>query len=1192
MASAVGFLRVLVGATPEMAAMRKEVAAAGKQTVDNVKQFRAIQAQAVGASLLGFAAVGVGLLKAAQSAIAFEDSFAGIRKTVEASEDQFKRLADQVLELSTIIPVSADELNRIGELGGQLGIAVENLPDFIKTVSTLATTTNLTVDNAALGLARLDAIAQTNGETFENMASVIVELGNNFAATESEIMTTVLRIAQAAAQVGATTQDALAFAAALQAIGVPAQAGGTAVARVFQAINEAVITGGKSLEQFGNIAEASGRVTADTFSEAFGEDPTMAVVAFIEGLNELNKQGVNIIGFLDELDLKQRRTMLAILGLSEAEGVLADAVDTARVAFEENNAALEEAVKRYTTTASQIQLTANAFRELGTTIGQNTLNPIRGFLDILQETILGITESESAMFVLKTTFLSMVSAIVAVTLATGGLVTAFNFLAAHPIVAALSAIAAVGVTLAGVMANSAGEVEQVSRAFKAFEQDGKVTAGTIQAVIDTTREYQKVLEGLSIEDQVMFENKITEGLAGTPAERSAFLQDLQDMVAVQDELIAQGHEAGDQTAVITAAVEKSEILEVIEIVEEMNAAITKNEKIEKERLRQDAMKALGIEKLADKYTRLREEQEREIENYIKSRGAVQKYNEEQQKLKDEMAGLESLFDRVNTSVKETTDTFVASFQALPDAVIMSADEMVENFRTRFLLAEIFKAQIEELKRLGMDDLAFFFSQLGPEAAPNLANLLASPEALAELEAGLEQQEITAVEELKKNTEKITAVIGEEFVEAGKESGIAYVEGLVGGFKAGAPEAEGEFRKKIEGIARIAEIIFDTGSPSKRTQRLGRFIMLGFVKGIQEGYPTLEREFSGKMIDLAQLVETSVSQAVSSVRGAFGSQFGAVSSSRDITRQTRDLNKLIEEQTRLLKGNTAAQTKAIAEAEDRVAFLELAVKEGTVPFYELQIAEEELAQVRSENANQLIDVQERITQAQERLAQSQFNLGADAFGLLQAGPEAVEQFKTFGKVLGIDESIINRVVGKTEQLASTIGTDFSKAVNDVAKDYFDFNLKIEQEKITLNLDTSQATMTLQEWVKWYTGQINNLPNPTLPPVTPGGGGGGGFFKYMAKGGRIPMYANGGRHMSGYGLVGEYGPELIRAIPGGGVDITPLGNTGNSSITVQNLNVNVTGVPSDSMGARKAAIAIQKELAKLDREGLIGNGLRGR
>ena len=63
-------------------------------------------------------------------------------------------------------------------------------------------------------------------------------------------------------------------------------------------------------------------------------------------------------------------------------------------------------------------------------------------------------------------------------------------------------------------------------------------------------------------------------------------------------------------------------------------------------------------------------------------------------------------------------------------------------------------------------------------------------------------------------------------------------------------------------------------------------------------------------------------------------------------------------------------------------------------------------------------------------------------------------------------------------------------------------------------------------------------------------------------------------------------------GGGVDITPMGNYGTSSIRVDNLNVNVTGVSSDPMQARKAAIQIKKELAKLDREGLIGTGIRGR
>ena len=72
-----------------------------------------------------------------------------------------------------------------------------------------------------------------------------------------------------------------------------------------------------------------------------------------------------------------------------------------------------------------------------------------------------------------------------------------------------------------------------------------------------------------------------------------------------------------------------------------------------------------------------------------------------------------MFDRIGESVRKSTHAFTNSFQALPDIVVMSADEMVKNFQQRFLLAEVFKAQIEELKRLGNDDLALFFSQLGP-----------------------------------------------------------------------------------------------------------------------------------------------------------------------------------------------------------------------------------------------------------------------------------------------------------------------------------------------------------------------------------------------------------------------------------------------------------------------------------------------
>ena len=85
---------------------------------------------------------------------------------------------------------------------------------------------------------------------FERTGSALVDLGNNFAATEDEIITTVLRIATAAKQTGASTADALAFATALQAIGVPAQAGGTAISRVFQEIERAIQNGDEQLQLF------------------------------------------------------------------------------------------------------------------------------------------------------------------------------------------------------------------------------------------------------------------------------------------------------------------------------------------------------------------------------------------------------------------------------------------------------------------------------------------------------------------------------------------------------------------------------------------------------------------------------------------------------------------------------------------------------------------------------------------------------------------------------------------------------------------------------------------------------------------------------------------------------------------------------------------------------------------------------
>src|SRR5690606_23384269 len=131
--------------------------------------------------------VAIGALSA-KAAIDFESSFAGIRKTVNASEAEFGRLATGMRNLSKEIPINVNELNKIGEAAGQLGIKTENILGFTETMAKLGVTTNLSSEEAATSLARLANITQMPQTEFDRLGSTIVALGNNFATTEREIV--------------------------------------------------------------------------------------------------------------------------------------------------------------------------------------------------------------------------------------------------------------------------------------------------------------------------------------------------------------------------------------------------------------------------------------------------------------------------------------------------------------------------------------------------------------------------------------------------------------------------------------------------------------------------------------------------------------------------------------------------------------------------------------------------------------------------------------------------------------------------------------------------------------------------------------------------------------------------------------------------------------------------------------------
>ncbi len=381
----------------------------------------AVAASAIAGAVGAVAALGAAMMLTVGASSKFEDSFAGIKKTVDASDAEFKSLAGNIRQLATEIPIATSQLNQIGELGGQLGVSTGGLPAFIDTIAKLGVATRLSTETAALSLARLQTIFQLPENSVSNLASSLVDLGNNFAALEDEILSTSLRLAAGAKVAGATVADTLAIATALQAVGVQSQAGGTAMARVFQAITIALQGGTKEMRVFAQVTGLG----VEGFKQLATDDPAQALNAFLIGLQRASDEGRNLVAILDELGLKQQRTIRALLAVAEAGDLLADTLNTANIAFDLNIALQDEANKRFETAKSQVKLLKNAFTELRIEIGNFFLPALKNILAGFTGLGLALAEDDKEFEGMTTTLKVFVGVITGLTASLGLLAGAF-----------------------------------------------------------------------------------------------------------------------------------------------------------------------------------------------------------------------------------------------------------------------------------------------------------------------------------------------------------------------------------------------------------------------------------------------------------------------------------------------------------------------------------------------------------------------------------------------------------------------------------------------------------------------------------------------------------------------------------------------------------------------------------------------
>lgn len=413
------------------------------------------------------------------ASIEFESAMAGVAKTTDMTQAELGDMADAIQNLSTRIPATTTEIAGVAEAAGQLGIAKDDILAFSEVMVNLGVATNLSSDEAASALAKFANVVDMSADNYERLGSTIVDLGNNFATTEADIVSMATRLSSTGAIIGLTEPQIMAIATALSSVGIEAEAGGSAISKLLKQFETMVATGSDKLESFASIAGMS----AAEFSHKWGEDAVGALSAFINGLGEIDAAGGSSVAVLDELGITEVRLSNAVQALASSHGILDKALSTADTAWQNNTALAKEAATRYETTESKLQMLSNACNNAKIAIGDKLTPAVGNLAETGTKLLTGIADGIDKSNLLVPIITSVATAIavlaagitaytVVTKLAAAAMALFTAVLDTNPIFLAITAIAAlaagIGVLVATLKDDATPSVKELTEAASAL----------------------------------------------------------------------------------------------------------------------------------------------------------------------------------------------------------------------------------------------------------------------------------------------------------------------------------------------------------------------------------------------------------------------------------------------------------------------------------------------------------------------------------------------------------------------------------------------------------------------------------------------------------------------------------------------------------------------------------------------------
>lgn len=315
----------------------------------------------------GFLGLALGIREAYKTVSTFDSGMRNVEKTTGLTRKEVDELGKEFVNLSKSLKViGANQLTQYATIAGQLGVkGTRDILAFTEALAKLETATNISGEEGGSEIARTLTLVDGGVQNVKAFGDEIVNLGNNFAATEKEILANAESIAQNVGIYRIGRQEVLAYATATKSVGIEAELVGSTFNRTLAIFEKSIRTG----DGLNSILKLIGG-TQSELSKRFKQDASGVFLDFIGALNRVYKAGGSVNEQLEKIGVDAVRDQRVLQSLA-ANGydVLTRAMETAKNAAGALDAEVETAAGKMTNQVGRIKV---AFDNLMISMEQGT----------------------------------------------------------------------------------------------------------------------------------------------------------------------------------------------------------------------------------------------------------------------------------------------------------------------------------------------------------------------------------------------------------------------------------------------------------------------------------------------------------------------------------------------------------------------------------------------------------------------------------------------------------------------------------------------------------------------------------------------------------------------------------------------------------------------------------------------------